>query len=310
MNVDFASERLKGLRVLKFSLFLTLVTLLGAVALPAANRQVTYQGDIHPLNITPTFDHGYLIVWDRNTDGTRELKTISVYGPTGSRIYQAAIQVPKHKHLFLLNAAADVDGTVAVVFREPGGFAVLNRNGMQIQTVVTDSYIPTQICFAPDHTIWLAGSSASGAEYMMFRKYSPDGRELGRFVSSSTFASRLAPIECIGGRAMQASANGIVALLQPQPTPDSGLRWVELDFQGKLVGEFGQHKDLLPWTLTPNGTIYAREDVGKFVFLDRASGTWKQSSIARPGYLAGADENGLIFGLPDQITLEWVPVSQ
>jgi hypothetical protein len=290
--------------VKKLALALTLV----AGTMFAVDRQVIYQGDLSPLNIVPAFDHGYVIVWDRNTDGAKQLKTISVFGPNGSRLYQTAIGVPNQKYISLLNGAADTDGTVAVVFSEPGGFAVLDPTGRQIHTVLTAPYSPSQICFAPDHSIWLEGAEGlGGAEYMIFRKYSPDGHELGRFVSSSKFAAKVPAVTSIGGRAIRASANGIVALvLEDQPRPHPPLmQWVKLDFEGNLVGQPGQHRYFFPWTLTPTGTIYAKEG-GKFVFLDNVSGKWQESSLPRPGSLAGADENGLVFELPDHRTFEWV----
>ncbi len=283
-----------------------------AGAMFAADRQVTYQGDLSPLNITPTFNHGYVIAWDRNTDGAQQMKTISVFGPNGSRLYQTAISVPNQKFISLSNGDADTDGTVAVVFRDPGGFAVLDPSGKQIHTVLTAPYEPSQICFAPDHSIWLEGHEGRGdAEYMIFRKYSPDGHELGRFVSSSKFAAKVPDVTTIGGRAIRASANGIVALVlqdQPQPHPPLML-WVALDFEGNVVGQPGQHRYFFPWTLTPQGSIYAKEG-GKFVYLDNVSGKWQESSLPRPGSLAGADENGLIFELPDHHTFEWVAIGR
>ena len=284
-----------------------------AGAMFAADRQVTYQGDLSPLNIKPTFDHGYVIAWDRNTDGTtKQIKTISVFGPDGSRLYQASITVSNQKFTSLLNGAADTDGTVAVVFGNPGGFAVLDPSGKQIHTVLTAPYAPSQICFAPDHTIWLEGQEGLGStEYMIFRKYSPDGHELGRFVSSAKFAAKVSAVHTIGGRAIWASVNGIVALVledQPQPHPPL-MQWVQLDFEGNVVGKPGQHRYFFPWALTPQGTIYAKEG-DKFVYLDNVSGKWQESSLPRPGSLAGADENGLIFEQPDLRTFEWVAVSR
>jgi len=191
------------------------VVILIAGLLPAADRQVTYQGDIAPLSISPTFDHGFLIVWDRDTDGvTKALKTISVYGPTGSRLYQSAIQGPNLKEATLLNGAADDDGTVAVVFDLPGGFAILDSSGKQIQTVVTSPYVPTQICFAPDHTIWVAGNTAYGKDEMLFRRYSRDGKELGRFVPGSTFSSKRTVARCIGGRDYSPGPMGLWCFLK------------------------------------------------------------------------------------------------
>ena len=292
------------------------VTLFAGAAF-TADRQVTYQGDLSPLNIKPVFDHGYVIAWDRNIDGDKQIQTISVFGPDGSRLYNTGIRLPDRKYISPLNAAADMDGTVAVVFR--AGFAVFDPSGKQIHTVLTTPYEPSDICFAPDHSIWLQGRGGLGdAEYMIFRKYSPDGHELGRFVSSSKSAVKVpARWPPLGARTIRASANGIVALVpEDQPRPHLPLMlWMELDFEGNVVGRPGRHRYLFPWALTPQGTIYAEEGDNvpvfvyggdKFLYLDNVSGNWQESSLHRPGSLAGADENGLIFELPDHRTLEWV----
>ena len=73
------------------------------------------------------------------------------------------------------------------------------------------------------------------------------------------------------------------------------------------MGEPGQHRYFFPWTLTPKGSIYAKKG-DKLVYLDNVSGKWQESSMPRPDSLSGADENGLIFELPDHRTFEWVAV--
>ena len=50
----------------------------------AQARQVQYQGDLAPLNCTPSFDHGYLIAYDRNNQ-------IAVYSADGFLMYRAAV---------------------------------------------------------------------------------------------------------------------------------------------------------------------------------------------------------------------------
>ena len=130
-------------------------------------------------------------------------------------------------------------------------------------------------------------------------------------MSSAKFAAKVSAVHTIGGRAIWASVNGIVALVledQPQPHPPL-MHWVQLDFEGNVAGKPGQHRYFFPWALTPQGTIYAKEG-DKFVYLDNVSGKWQESSLPRPGSLAGADENGLIFEQPDLSTFEWVAVGR
>jgi hypothetical protein len=291
---------------------LVAVALTGAIVSSAATRQVTYQGDLSPLNVAPTFDNGYLIVYE--SDDQSE-KRISLYGPDGLRRYRTSIQIDIPKSFVFQTAAADTDGTVAVAFfdnwnSENFGFELLDPTGKQLRTVLTGSYNPAQICFAPDHTIWLAGYVFHSEDYMVFRRYSLDGRELGQFVPKSALGP-LAPVGMFGGRMMRASSSGIVVLLQSQIGNDwSHLEWVGLDFQGRLIDRPGRHKYLLPWALAPDGTIYAREDGGKLLSWNRAAGVWKLAPVTAKGSLEGADENGLIFRLPNTTTFEWAPINR
>jgi hypothetical protein len=115
----------------------------------------------------------------------------------------------------------------------------------------------------------------------------------------------------VGGRALGASADRIVALLQFDNRADTAhLEWVELDFSGHVIERPGQHSNFLPWALTPGGVIYARENGGNLVFFDRAAGTWKPAAITPPGSLFWADETSLVFRLPNSTTFEWFPVNQ
>ncbi len=290
---------------MKFYRFATLAAVC-IVASPAATRQVIYQGDIAP---STTFDNGYLIVYDGPSRNG-----LSVFGPDGLRRYTTSIQIPLSRYLYILNAAADTDGTVAIAFADytnsgKFGFVMLDPTGKQVRIVLTGTYRATQVCFAPDHTIWLSGYDLRSKDYMIFQKYTLDGNSVGGFVPRSALGS-LAAIEMVGARMMRASAQGIVALLQSQPVDDPGhLEWVELDLSGHVIDQPGQHRNFLPWALTPDGTIYAQEAGDKIVFWNRAAGVWKSAAITPQGSLEGADQNGLIFRLPNTATFQWVPVN-
>jgi hypothetical protein len=272
---------------------------LAAQLISGEGREVLYQGDLAPVNIAPTFDHGYVIAWEQNG--------IGVFGPNGKLLYHAVIQVPHQKYLNLHNAAVDSDGTVAVVFGNPGpgGFAVLDQSGHQVHTVLTGSY-PTQICIAPDHTIWLGVEGPSSENYNLFRRYSMDGHELGEFAPTSAYPN-LSSMGGIGLHAMRAAADRVVALLIRESDPKSMMEWIELDLEGTVINRPGQHRQFLPWALTDDGKIYAKETVDNLVFLDRATGTWKTSGIPASGKnFTGADGESLVFRNPSTGMYEWV----
>src|SRR5215471_13360297 len=102
------------------------------MAIAAAPRDVYYQGLLTPLNITPTFDKGYLFVHDAYK--------IDVFGPGGSHLNDVAAVVAKAKVVNIINAAADADGTTAGAVEysfdgstrtEHGGIAVFDSSGKQ-----------------------------------------------------------------------------------------------------------------------------------------------------------------------------------
>ena len=85
--------------------FLFFVATLCNTAFAAEPREVYYQGFLVPQSITPTFDKGYLFVYN--------FDKIDVYAPDGSPLYSVSAQVPNAKTAHIQNAAADVDGTMA-----------------------------------------------------------------------------------------------------------------------------------------------------------------------------------------------------
>jgi hypothetical protein len=115
----------------------------------AQPREVYYQGLLTPLNIAPTFDKGYLFVYDSFK--------IDAFAPDGSPLYSVSAHVPGAKIVNIDNAAADTDGTMAGAVdysrdgtsrTEGGGIVLFDRSGKQIRFFDTGPYLPTQVCFA------------------------------------------------------------------------------------------------------------------------------------------------------------------
>jgi hypothetical protein len=78
-------------------------------------REVSFRGaDLAPTNTRPTFDHGYLAVYDR--------EKINIYAPDGSFSFSFA---PPHGGL-TVSVAVDTDGTVAAA-REDIGLELNSR---------------------------------------------------------------------------------------------------------------------------------------------------------------------------------------
>jgi hypothetical protein len=149
-------------------------------------REVYYQADtLTPSNIVPTFENGYLVVYG--------LRSVSVYARDGSLAYN--ITAPENGVIH--NVAMDTDQTAAAAVelfgaRTAGMISIFSRTGSPIGVIDTGSYLPSFVCFAPDHSIWAAGrqerqSLADQPEYFILRHFSHDGKELGAYFRSSSF---------------------------------------------------------------------------------------------------------------------------
>ncbi len=77
----------------------------GNWGMAAAPREIYYQGLLEPLNITPTFDRGYVFAYDRHK--------VEVFGPDGSRLFSISAEIADCKLANIDNAAVDSDGTIA-----------------------------------------------------------------------------------------------------------------------------------------------------------------------------------------------------
>jgi hypothetical protein len=151
---------------------------------------------------------------------------------------------------------------------------LFDRTGAQIRFVDTGLYLPTQVCFAPDHSIWTVGWQGPEAigkneDYFILQNYSQDGQQLGAFLPRSSFDAEPDPVGPMTG----------------------AWRW---DFAGRSLLAF-----------TQSGAIYGQEhDVAVF---DRATTNWRPVAGMPDGHLLGADGESLVFSLRGQSVLRWVP---
>jgi hypothetical protein len=193
---------------------------------------------------------------------------------------------------------------------------LFDRTGAQMRYVDTGLYLPTQVCFAPDHSIWTIGWQGHEAlgkneDYFVLRNYSQDGGQLGAFLPRSSFEDEPDPVgPMIGAWQLRTSnsrvgaiffASSIVGLWQKSR---SAVNWVETDLKGKETGRWNfAGRSLLAFT--QSGAIYGQEhDVAVF---DRATSSWRPVAGMPDGHLLGADGDSLVFSLRGQNILRWVP---
>ncbi len=81
--------------------------LMPGVLATAQTHDVHLRGGLTPLVMTPTFDHGNLVAYDR------DLSNVEVYASDGSLRYRASAHGPDGSQAQIENAAVDADGTLA-----------------------------------------------------------------------------------------------------------------------------------------------------------------------------------------------------
>ena len=288
------------------------------LAIAAAPREVSYAGSLTPLNITPTFDKGYLFVYAGHE--------IDVFGPDGTQLFGIAAQVENAKTVSMDNAAVDADGTLAGAVRysvdgtsrgEGGGIALFDASGKQVRFFDTGGYHPTQIAFGPDHSLWTLGwpgAQHGDDAFFVLRNYSRDGEELGHFLPRSSFDREPDPIGPeIGMWQLRVIGDRVGAVMYESPVYRNGQKyhamlWVETDLKGRELGRWEVGADPAPQAFTQSGGLYIRDGKQVSVF-DRNAKAWRRVPISADGTLLGADGDNLVF-LQGPNTLRWVPAGE
>lgn len=286
----------------------------------AETHEVYYQGLLTPQNITPTFDKGYLLVYD--------FDKIDVYAPDGVPLYSVSAQVRDAKVVNIDNAAADTDGTTvgAVEYSRDGtsgtiggGIALFDRSGKQTGFFDTGQYLPTQVCFAPNHTVWTIGwrggrASRETDDYFVLRNFSQDGQEIGAFLPRSSFDPEPDPVgPMVGVWQLRAINDRVGAVfyrssIVPEGQTPRQMQWIEVDLKGKVLGRWDLGADRHPRAFTQSGALYSQGGGAVLVF-DRSTKAWRRIAGTPPGFLLGADGDNLVFEIKGSRTLRWVPAS-
>jgi hypothetical protein len=269
----------------------------------------------------PTFEQGYLLFKVR-TGG------FEVFGPDGVRRFFAVVENPAGSTVMSL--AADSDGSIAVGLAFPGpqgfngGIAYFDPSGKQTRFVDTGKYRPAHICFDRDHSLWTFGEqrdssndSEERSDYMMFRKYSVDGKETGRYGPRSIVPWRgLTPGgPSIGPWILRVVDDRVGALAESGNSDLTHQVWIELGLDGHLIGTWATGKDLLGGLAFTSDARLCRQTPRKpmprIQCLDRDTGVWKDAGEAPvSGVLLGAQGDELVFsdGDKDVVRLYWVKV--
>jgi hypothetical protein len=267
----------------------------------------------------PAFDRGYLL-FDTPLSGNLE-----IWGPDGQQRFFTTVENPPGASVYSL--AVDSDGSVAagLMFDGPqgvvGGIAYFDRSGKQTRLVETGKYMPVHVCFDGNHSLWTFGWQRNPLvdrqdrhDYMMFRKYSHDGSETGRFGKRSILPGEgLAPGgTSLGSWRIRAADDRVGALAYSGKT-SGNLSWIELGLDGHLIGQWplGEHS-YGGYAFTGDARLcrQVNGDTPKIECFDRSAAAWKSAGDAPiRGVLLGAQKDELVFSQDEgMIQLWWVRV--
>lgn len=166
---------------------LVVLSTIGAAEPPTA---IHFDG-LRYSNPGPTFDHGFVAAWD-----LKGVHSLTLYGPDGREMFDVfSFTLPDGvKTDAPLSVAIDSDAMSVYAYwaqsATRSGIAILDSAGNQIRIIETQPYKPSQVCFAPDHSIWMFGNEWEAGDrpapdFMAFRHYSRQGKLLGSFVPRS-----------------------------------------------------------------------------------------------------------------------------
>jgi hypothetical protein len=298
---------------------LFILSAFGGVAQPQTT--IDFEG-LQASNPTATFDHGYIAAWD-----LQQMHSVTLYAPDGRQMFGVSSFKLSDgtKTNAPISVAIDSDGTSAHVYwaahATRSGIAILDTAGHQVRVIETEPYKPSQVCFAPDHSLWMFGDQWRSndlpvPDFTTFRHYSRDGKLLGSFVPRSALPEWqgegldqvVAPF--VGHWHLRAAKNRIGAALSVGPFKQA---WVELNLDGQLIGQWTytqtRHEAMMPSAFDSNGILYgARRIDGKLAGIsvfDKSSDSWKPVSSLPNGHLLGADGVRLVYQTGDQ--LRWIP---
>jgi hypothetical protein len=291
--------------------------LLSLALVPVCVVQTAVTAQYENLPGVALYSNGYLLSWD-----SPQYTQVTVYGRDAKPAFSAPEQTGDSSDVMW---SVDSDGVVAGAYwaRHPMEVRIylLDLSGKVTSTISTGSYIPQQIVFAPDHTIWTAGFIAGNDgthDFNVLHHYARTGEELGQALSWSAIGGDLKRpvIEGIRGGQLLYIANDRIGW---NATLHYGSRtWIEVSFSGVLLGKYDLKTpdglSLMTVAMTASGNAYAGiiskiHSAVRFAVLDRSKGVWQKVVGDPGGVLIGSEGDSLVFSNLDgaRTTLKFAP---
>lgn len=166
-------------------------------------HSAAYPEAIYPHGIVPDWDRGYVIHYESEKNHSPDTPMVVMYDASGKRIREGRIWPQGAGSVSIRRTAATHEGAILAA-----GGAIMQDGSMQgyiaktdlaettIQTLLTGSFRPEQICEAPDGTIWSLGRSLDpndGKEHdtRVLRHYSFENGGLHSFLPQNTVEAPL-----------------------------------------------------------------------------------------------------------------------
>jgi len=250
---------------------------------------------------------------------------VTLFAPSGEGILTVPIQGGGDSRVEVMSVAIDDDGTLAIsrVGLPKIGIDIRDSSGNLIRSIDTGRYMPAQLSFGQDHSLWSFGwqrdatrpEIADRQDYATVRKYLASGKQVGAYLPRSLFPAGLEPGEAGWQQRRITVTSDRVGIHAYSGNLGSQKEWVELDLNGNLTGRWrlDQSDEFRGVALTSDGQAYVqRSDPKKksrSVFrLNRATSEWEP--VNSPDLeLYGSDGDKLVFATwPDGLMhLSWFP---
>jgi hypothetical protein len=166
-------------------------------------RSAAFPEAIYPHGIMPDWDRGYLIHHEFEINYSPGTPTAVMYDATGKRIREGRIWPQGAGSVRVTRTAATQEGAIlaagSAIMQDgsiSGYIVKTDLAGNTIQTLLTGSFKPAEICGAPDGTVWSLGKDVGpddGQQHdsNVLRQYSFEKGVLRSFLPENTVAARL-----------------------------------------------------------------------------------------------------------------------
>ena len=283
------------------------VTLLALLSLSLWSANAPIQEASAPAFVSskmPGLYNGYLF-------SVEPKHVLTLFAPDGHELFSLPFQGHGNGKVGIESVAIDSDGTLAVGWQDlpNAGIDIRDLSGTLLRSIDTGRYVPAHLSFGQDHSLWAFGFQRDATkptyrdkqDYPIVRKYSPDGKEIGAYLSKSLFADGLAPGMNEWQRRRITVTADRVGVEAVSGNIGNQREWVELDLNGNVTGRWRLDAfDEFPGVAyTSNDQAYVhrynRDKKSTQVFrLNRATSTWDLVN-APDAELYGADGEKLVF---------------